>query len=133
MIKNFYKTFIPYHNSLNLFREYFHQKDSGQARLSRLTLLFFLLLTSYFLLFSCSFLTHPDKTTVSGVVKLEGQTNHIGVKVSLCYLVDLDTTLTRINKQYPNIGIQISQETEFYHREQTQVYTTNTTNTANRK
>ena len=83
--------------SINLFREYFHQKDSEQARLSRLLFLFFLLLTSYFLLFfSCSFLTNPDKTTVSGVVKLEGQTNHSGVKVSLYKLVDIETTFLHI-------------------------------------
>ena len=76
--------------------------------------LFFLLPTSYFLLFSsCSLLTNPDKTTVSGVVKLEAQANHSGVKVSLYNLVELDTTLVRINRQYPNIGVQISQETEF--------------------
>ena len=59
--------------------------------------LFFLLLTSYFLLFfSCSFLTNPDTTTVSGTIKLEAQTNHSGVKVSLYKLVDIETTFLHI-------------------------------------
>ncbi|HDH31625.1 MAG TPA: hypothetical protein ENH26_02530 [Candidatus Wolfebacteria bacterium] len=31
-----------------------------------------------------------------------------------------------LTNNIPNIGIQISQETEFYHRKQTPVYTTNT-------
>ena len=91
-------------------------------------LLSFSLFITYCLLFivNCSLITNPDKTTASGTVKLEGQTNHSGVKVSLYKLVELDTTLVRIIKQYPNIGVQISQETEFYHREQTPVYTTYT-------
>ena len=91
-------------------------------------LLSFSLFITYCLLFivNCSLINDPDKTTVSGIVKLEDQTNHTGVKVSLYKLVDLDTTLVRINKQYPNIGIQVFQETEFNHREQTPVYTTTT-------
>ncbi|HDH31752.1 MAG TPA: hypothetical protein ENH26_03190 [Candidatus Wolfebacteria bacterium] len=74
-------------------------------------LLSFLLLPFYFQLFTCSFLTNPDKTTISGTVKLEAQTNHSGVKVSLYKLIDLDTTLVGINQQYPNIGVQISPKT----------------------
>ena len=83
--------------SLPIFRAFRMFRGQNFFRL----LLFLLLPTSYFLLFTCSFLTNPDKTTVSGVVKLEGQTNHSGVKVSLYKLVDLDTTIVRINQQYP--------------------------------
>ena len=66
----------------------------------------------YCLLFvvNCSLINDPDKTTVSGTVKLEGQTDYSGVKVSLYKLVDLDRTLVRINQQYPNISIHISLE-----------------------
>jgi hypothetical protein len=40
--------------------------------------------------------------------------------------VELDTALVRINQQYPNIGVQISQETEFDHRENKSVLSTTT-------
>ena len=39
----------------------------------------------------------------------------------------------RINQEYPNIGVQISQETEFDHREHTPVYTTTTDKNGNWK
>ena len=137
----FYKTFIffAHHNFGGSARPLDEDISTFRvnSRLSRLTLLFFLLPTSYFLLFSirvfrgqnifrffllfllptsyfllfsCSSLTNPDKTTISGTVKLEGQTDYSGVKVSLYKLVDLDRTLVRINQQYPNISIHISLE-----------------------
>ncbi|MCP4413710.1 MAG: hypothetical protein GY808_14210, partial [Gammaproteobacteria bacterium] len=59
-------------------------------------------------------------------VTLEGETDHSGVKVALYRPVVLDTALVRINQQYPNIGVQISQETEFDHREHSPLYSTNT-------
>ncbi len=73
--------------------------------------------------------TKPETVTFSGTVTLEGKTDHSGVKVSLYKPVVLDTALVRINQQYPNIGVQISQETEFDHREHTPVYTTTTNST----
>ena len=39
-----------------------------------------------------------------------------GVTVALYKTAVLDTTLVRINQQYPQIGVQITQETEFDHR-----------------
>ncbi|MDD2229229.1 MAG: hypothetical protein PHY48_07455 [Candidatus Cloacimonetes bacterium] len=39
-----------------------------------------------------------------------------GVSVALYHLAVLDTTIARINLEYPQIGVQISQETEFDHR-----------------
>lgn len=70
--------------------------------------------------------TSPQTVTFSGKVTLEGETDHSGVTVSLYKPVELDTALVRINRQYPNIGVQISQETEFDHREHTPVYSTTT-------
>ncbi len=79
------------------------------------------------LLISCSKnSTQPETVTFSGTVTLEGRTDHSGVKVSLYRPVELDTALVRINQQYPQIGVQISQETEFDHREHTPLYTTTT-------
>ncbi|GAB4379218.1 MAG: hypothetical protein Kow0042_28370 [Calditrichia bacterium] len=77
--------------------------------------------------------TKPETVTFSGKVTLEGRTDHSGVKVSLYKPVALDTALVRINQQYPNIGVQISQETEFDHREHTPVYSTTTNATGNWK
>jgi len=98
--------------------------------------LFSLFLFLIFNLFSLIFLggcsksgNGPDNdntVTVSGKVTLEGESDHSGVTVSLYKPVELDTALVRINQQYPGIGVQISQETEFDHRTQTPVATTTT-------
>jgi len=80
-----------------------------------------------FILVSCSPTSNNDnKVTFSGTVTLEDTTDYSGVTVSLYKPVELDTALVRINQEYPNIGVQISQETEFDHREHTPVYTTQT-------
>jgi len=68
--------------------------------------------------------SNNDLVTISGTVTLEGETDHSGVTIALYKPVELDTALVRINQQYPNIGVQISQETEFDHREHTPIYTT---------
>jgi hypothetical protein len=89
---------------------------------------FFLLLTSSFLLSSCSQSSSPkeDTVTFSGTITLEDTTDFSGVKVSLYKPVELDTALVRINQEYPNIGVQISQETEFNHRRHEPLHTTQT-------
>ena len=91
----------------------------------------FLLLTYSFLLIACSDPTSSGTVTFSGTVTLEGKTDHSGVTISLYAPVELDTALLRINEQYPHIGVQISQETEFDHlsngqtgREHEPLYTT---------
>ncbi len=77
----------------------------------------FLFFIIYFVFTCCSTSTNSDKQVVfSGTVTLEGESDFSGVTVSLYNLVELDTALVRINQQYPNIGVQISQETEFDHR-----------------
>ena len=57
---------------------------------------------------------------------MEDRSDHSGVKVSLYEPVELYSALVLINQQYPNIGVQISQETEFDHREHNSLYTTTT-------
>lgn len=82
---------------------------------------------SFLIFFSCSKnSTPPETVTFSGTVTLEGETDHSGVTISLYKPVLLDTALVRINQQYPGIGVPISQETEFDHREHTPVYSTTT-------
>jgi len=72
---------------------------------------------------SCS--TKHNKCTISGRVILfndipglfiENPMDFSGVTVALYKTAVLDTTLVRINQQYPQIGVQITQETEFDHR-----------------
>jgi len=75
-----------------------------------------------FLCNSCS--TNADKGTISGIVMLVNDSDnpslnpvdYAGVTVALYKTAVLDTTLVRINQQYPQIGVQITQETEFDHR-----------------
>ncbi|MDD3818247.1 MAG: hypothetical protein PHG41_00175 [Actinomycetota bacterium] len=75
-----------------------------------------------FLCNSCS--TNADKGTISGTVMLVNDSDnpslnpvdYAGVTVALYKTAVLDTTLVRINQQYPQIGVQITQETEFDHR-----------------
>ncbi len=76
-----------------------------------------------FLCNSCS--TKANKGTIFGTVTLfndipdyyiENPMDFSGVTVALYKTAVLDTTLVRINQQYPQIGVQITQETEFDHR-----------------
>jgi hypothetical protein len=76
-----------------------------------------------FLCNCCS--TKANKGTISGTVTLfndipdyyiENPMDFSGVTVALYKTAVLDTTLVRINQQYPQIGVQITQETEFDHR-----------------
>jgi len=58
----------------------------------------------------------PETGTLTGTVYLEGQTDHSGISVALYKLAELDTTILRYNREYPNVGFPISQATEFDHR-----------------
>ena len=75
-------------------------------------------LRTFFFLFlfavSCSKQpTSPETGSLTGTVLLEGQTNHSGITVALYKLAELDTTILRYNREYPNVGFPISQATEF--------------------
>ena len=84
---------------------------------------FFFLFSLNILFLSCKSSTNPsDLVTVNGNVYLEGQSDHSGVRVSIYKPVELDTALVRLNEQYPNIGVPISQTTEFDHRYENALY-----------
>ena len=77
-----------------------------------------------FAMMSCTSSTKPKTGSLSGRVILVNDTgdpsldpvDFSGVTVALYELAVLDTTIVRINHEYPQIGVQISQETEFDHR-----------------
>jgi len=77
------------------------------------------------LLLSCS--TKPKDGSISGNVVLSNDSGDpaydtmdlSGVKVSLYNTVLLDSTILRLNQEYPNIGVIINQETEFKQKNQT--------------
>jgi len=79
--------------------------------------------------FSCSESTSPKTGKLSGRVVLVNDTGDTsldpvdfsGVTVALYELAVLDSSIVRINQEYPHIGVQISQETEFDHRLQNPV------------
>lgn len=77
------------------------------------------------LLISCSESTKTERGNVSGYVILEddGVIDYSGITVALYNTVKLDTTIVRLNIDYPHIGVHISQETEFDHRLQDPIKT----------
>ncbi len=77
-------------------------------------------------LFGCSSTTETPTGELSGIVHLENQEDNSGIIIALYELATLDTTITRINNQYPHIGIKITQHTEFDHRFQSPVKYTET-------
>jgi len=84
-----------------------------------------------FVMMSCTSSTKPKTGSLSGRVILVNDTDDpsldpgdfSGVTVALYELAVLDTTILRINQEYPQIGVQISQETEFDHRLQNPIKT----------
>lgn len=92
-------------------------------------LLSLFILHSSFFITGCSSSTKPKTGSLSGRVILVNDTgdptldpvDFSGVTVALYKLAELDTTIVRINQEYPQIGVQISQETEFDHRLQNPV------------
>ena len=62
------------------------------------------------------FNTDTEESTISVKVTLEGMSGHSGITVFLYETVELDPDILSINQQYPNIGVIISQRTEFDHR-----------------
>ena len=57
--------------------------------------------------------TTPETGSITGKVFLEDQKDHSGISVALYKLAELDTTILRYNREYPNVGFPISQATEF--------------------
>ena len=72
---------------------------------------------STLLLLGCTKSPTDSRTgTLTGTVFLEGEQDHSGITVALYKLAELDTTILRYNREYPNVGFPISQTTEFDHR-----------------
>jgi hypothetical protein len=82
--------------------------------------IFFILLISLSLLACVT--DNTENATLIGTVTCNLQ----DVTVAVYAQTALDTTLVRINREFPHIGIQISQETEFDHRMQSPVTMTKT-------
>ncbi|HLW09281.1 MAG TPA: hypothetical protein VKX35_02700 [Fermentimonas sp.] len=90
-------------------------------------------MTIFLFAIGCSDSTSPDITgSISGRVELlvddgsEPVTDFSGVVVAIYSKANLDSTLVRINNEHPNIGVIISQETEFDHRDYNPVAMTET-------
>ena len=89
---------------------------------------FFLLVVC--LLVGCT--SDPSATaSLTGTISILGTDDYSGVTVALYAPAYLDTTLVRINQEYPHIGVIINQETEFDHRLQSPVTYTQTDVTGN--
>lgn len=75
-------------------------------------------------LISCNSTTKPPTASLTGRVVLVNDTDNpaldpadfSGISVALYPLAVLDTTIVRLNQEYPQIGVIINQETEFNHR-----------------
>jgi len=75
-------------------------------------------------LIDCSSPTENSTGSLSGTVALINDSGNsandpidfAGVTIAIYNLAILDSTIVRINHEYPNIGVQINQETEFDHR-----------------
>jgi len=77
------------------------------------------------LLVGCA--SDPSATaSLTGTISILGTDDYSGVTVALYSPAYLDTTLVRINQEYPHIGVIINQETEFDHRLQSPMTYTQT-------
>jgi len=86
--------------------------------------LFPFLFSLFTLLLSCTSPTETPTGSLTGTVNLEDLSDHSGITVALYDLAYLDTTIVRINAQYPQIGVKINQHTEFDHRLQSPIKST---------
>jgi len=101
---------------------------------SQFSILNFQLIILLLLLISCSSTTETKSGSLSGSVILNNDTGNSaldpidfsGATVALYHPATLDTTIVRLNSQYPNIGVQINQQTEFDHRLQNPAKVTTT-------
>ena len=91
-------------------------------------LLQYLSLFIFFLsiIISCTPSTETSKGSLNGTINLEDENDHSGITVALYDLVTLDPEIVSINNEYPQIGVHISQHTEFDHRLQTPIKYTET-------
>lgn len=96
------------------------------GKVKRLSLFLFSFSFFLFIITACTSPTSSSKGSLTGTVSLEGETDFSGISVSLYELAYLDTTIVRINNEYPQIGVIITQHTEFDHRLQSPLKTATT-------
>ncbi|MDD4309242.1 MAG: hypothetical protein PHO32_02580, partial [Candidatus Cloacimonetes bacterium] len=106
--------------------------------MKRISLLYSLQLVILMLItlsnWSCSSSTEPKSGSLTGNIVLINDSGNqelepadfAGITVAIYPLVVMDTTLVRLNTRYPTIGIQINQKTEFDHRENNSILSTQT-------
>jgi hypothetical protein len=68
------------------------------------------------LLISCTSTTGTSTGSLTGVVQLEGETDHSGIVVGIYELAELDPDIIEANQKWPHIGVIVTQHTEFDHR-----------------
>ena len=96
-----------------------------------------ILLATLMFITSCGGGTDPKFGSLTGAVALINDSgdpsndpvDYSGITVALYEAVALDTVIVRINMEHPNIGLPISQETEFDHRLHTPVVSAQTDGT----
>lgn len=84
----------------------------------------FIILLFYIL--ACKNASSPSSARFFGNVKLEGNSNHEGIKISLYRVIEPDSTWLNLSAQYKQIGIVPEQYLIFDHREHIPDYTTYT-------
>ena len=103
-------------NNLNKIRVNLRNSRTLFRNIFRVILCFSWVLLVFFAVSCTKSPTEPKTGTLTGTVYLEGQTDHSGITVALYQLAELDTTILRYNREYPNVGFPISQATEFEHK-----------------
>lgn len=107
----------------------FNKFATERFAISHLKLIFSIILPFIYLFLilimgSCHKNTAPSTGTLNGVIELindTGDTNldpvdYSGITISIYPLCAVDTTIVRLNGQYPGNGVIASQKTEFDHR-----------------
>ncbi len=89
------------------------------------TLISLILCSVLIMISGCSSPTSP-KSNLTGRISIEGLTDYSGATVAIYHLATLDTTLVRINQEYPALGVQVNQQTEFDFREKTPIKSAST-------
>lgn len=106
-------------------------KKISSTIISRSFILILMVFLSSILLIvsACDSSTSPKTGTLIGRIVLMNDTgnpgidalDYGGIRVRLYSSVELDSTLLRLNAEYPNIGVQISQQTEFNYRNESPI------------
>jgi len=78
---------------------------------------------SFLFIFSCDNGTKTQKGVISGIITLEGQTDHSGITVMLFSANIIPDKLKEINNQYPQLAFSLEDKHIFDHREYSPLFT----------